>query len=103
MTDAHDVPDGKWRDDVVALRHVGERGWVPSTRDHENAMYLASDVHQVLNTLAMLLGAAENKLAVLQTYHCGQAAQAIDALRAKLNDAPVALASRGSPGKNHAQ
>jgi hypothetical protein len=54
-------------------------------------MYLASDVHQVLNTLAVLLGAAENKLAALQTYHSGPAAQAIDALRAKLRDAPVAL------------
>jgi len=88
MTNA---PGGKWLDDVVALKHVGERGWVPSTRSDENAMYLASDVHQVLNTLAALLGAAENKLAALQTYHSGPAAQAIEAVRTKLRDAPVTL------------
>jgi hypothetical protein len=54
-------------------------------------MYLASDVHQVLNTLAVLPGAAGNELAALQTYHCGPAAQAIDALRTRLSDASVAL------------
>lgn len=85
------APGGKWRDDVVALKHAGDSGWMPSVRDHADAVYLASDVHQLLNTLAVLLGAAENKLAALQTYHCGPAAQAIDVLRAKLRDAPVTL------------
>lgn len=33
-----------------------------------------------------LLQAAENKLAAIQSYHSGAAAQAIDGLRAKIND-----------------
>lgn len=91
MTNMVTAPGGKWRDDVVALKHAGDRGWVPATRDNESAMYLASDVHKLLTDLAALLGAAENKLVALQTYHCGPAAQAIDALRTKLRGAPVVL------------
>lgn len=86
-------PAGKWRDDVVAIVQAGDRGWVPSIRNNENAVYLASDVHQLLNTLAVLIGATENKLAALQTSHCGTAAQAIEALRSKLRDAPISLST----------
>lgn len=92
-TDVPEVPAGPWREEIVGLRHVEGVGFQPSVRAHPDTLYLASDVHQLLNTLGMLLGAAENKLAALQTYHSGPGAQAIEALRTKLRDAPVTLST----------
>ena len=89
------VPEGKWREGIVAVKYDGERGWIPAARESTEALYLASDVHQLLGSLATLLGAAENKLAALQKYHAGPAAQAIEGLRKKLREAPVDLPNKG--------
>lgn len=86
-----EVPQGQWSDEVVGLRHVDGGEFRPSVRTHLDTVYLASDVHRVLNLMGALLGAAEIKLAALQAYHSGPAAQAIDTLCTKLRDGGVAL------------
>lgn len=89
MAEHFEVPGGPWRDEMPAIQHVEDRGWVPAARESENAVYPAEQVHQLLKDLMTLLAAAENKFAAMQTYHSGPALASIEAMRAKLRDAPI--------------
>jgi hypothetical protein len=55
-TTSADIPDGMWRDQLVGMRFVDGVGWRPAVRDNPEAVYLASDVHQVLIPLLARLG-----------------------------------------------